>query len=177
MASSLALRSLRRAVNPGRRTFRGTTRIARVEKIYDGDTINVLTRLTRREKYWEYPVRIVGIDAPEIVLPRDAPHRELHMHAARIVRDRLAQLIPVSSKVLIKFHKEEKYGRLLGEVFTLEPCCGIGCCCWWRPGENVAEQLVQEGMVVRYDGKGKSGFRKEDLERIVNSGGWVSTRV
>jgi endonuclease YncB( thermonuclease family) len=176
MPSHLALRALRRAVNPGRRTFKNTTRIARVEKVYDGDTINVLTRLTRREKYWEYPVRIVGIDAPEITLPRDAPHRELHMHAARVVRDRLAQLIPVGSNVLIKFQKEEKYGRLLGEVFTLEPCCGIGCCRWY-PKTNVAEELLQEGMVVRYDGKGKPGFSKRHLERIVNSEMQASTRV
>lgn len=176
MFSSLAIRTLRRAVNPGRRTFKGRTLIARVEKVYDGDTINILTRLTRREKYWEYSLRIVGIDAPEVTLPRNSPNRELHMNAGRIVRNRLAELIPVSSNVLIKFQKEDKYGRLLGEVFTLEPCCGIGCC-WWRPGENVAEQLVQEGMVVRYDGKGKPEFSKEDLERIVNSGGRVSTRV
>jgi hypothetical protein len=32
-------------------------------------------------------------------------------------------------------------------------------------------------MVVKYDGKGKPGFSKEHLERIVNSGGRVSTRV
>jgi endonuclease YncB( thermonuclease family) len=176
MASPLALRTLRRAVNPGRRTFKGRTRIARVEKVYDGDTINILTRLTNREKRYEYPLRIVGIDAPEVVLPKNEPNRDLHMHAGRIVRDRLAELIPVGSNVLIKFQKEEKYGRLLGDVFPLEPCCGVGCC-WWRPGENVAEQLLQEGMVVKYDGKGKPGFSKEHLERIVNSGGRVSTRV
>jgi len=176
MASPLVIRALCRVVNPGRRTFKNRTRIARVEKIYDGDTINVLTRLTRREKYWEYPVRIVGIDAPEVTLARDVPDRELHMHAGRIVRDRLAELIPVGSTVLIKFQKEEKYGRLLGEIYTLEPCCGIGCC-WWRPGKSVSEQLLQEGMVVKYDGKEKPGFSKQHLERIVNSWTRISTRL
>ena len=98
------------------------------------------------------------------------------MHAARIVRNRLAELIPVGSNVLVKFQKEEKYGRLLGKMFLLKPCCGLGCC-WWRSGENVAEQLLQEGMVVRYDGKGKPRVQKQHLERIFNSGTGVSTQV
>lgn len=99
-----ALEALQKATNPGRRSFRGALRLARVERVYDGDTINVLTALDNREPYYEYSLRILGIDAPELTPPRRMEHRELHVEAAKVARDRLRVLIPPKSIILSLIH-------------------------------------------------------------------------
>jgi endonuclease YncB( thermonuclease family) len=156
--------------------------------VYDGDTINIVTRLGRWEKFYEYSLRIAGIDAPEVRPALATEHRDLHQAAGFAARDRLAQLIPVNSYIHVKFEKEEKYGRLLGTVWTLEPCCTRGC---WRglsvyrfglypglqccevTGVNVGEQLLEEEMVVPYDGKTKVQFTVEQLRKIVETTKYV----
>lgn len=158
-------RLIARAVNTGKRTFAGTRQLCRVTKIYDGDTIHVVTKLSKREAYAEYPVRLYGIDAPEIRPSADLPNRELHKQAAIVVRDRLAELIPVDSVVCIDFEKEEKYGRLMGRVWTISPEC---CWCRWVPDENVALQLLKEGLVLEYSGGTKTEFSEAQLRRIAN---------
>jgi endonuclease YncB( thermonuclease family) len=159
-----------------------------VTKVYDGDTINIITRLGRWEKYYEYSLRIAGIDAPEVRPQLTTEHRELHKAAGYAVRDRLAQLIPVNSYVYVAFYKEEKYGRLLGSVWTLEPCCTRSCLrgfsrfgfgpypgfqCCEVAGMNVAEQLLEEEMVLPYDGKTKVMFSVEQLHKIAETTKYV----
>ena len=164
MPSSLALRTVLRASNPGRRTFSGSKRLARVVKVYDGDTINVVTRLSARERHYEYPVRIAGIDAPEMRPLLSLPNRDLHKEAAVAARDRLAELIPVGSAVLIDYDGNEKFGRLLGTVHTLRRRHWWSC---WEPDVNVADRLLQEGMVLEYSGAAKVEFSEEQLRHIV----------
>ena len=159
-------RRMRRAVNRGRRTFAGTRQLCRVTKVYDADTINVVTRLSKREDHFEYSVRLFGIDAPEMRPSMDMPNRDLHKQAAMVVRDRLVELIPVDSVVCIEFEKEEKFGRLMGVVRMLEP--GWWGCRWY-PAMSVAEQLLKEGLVMAYSGGAKAGFDDAHLRRIVNS--------
>jgi len=134
--------------------------------VYDGDTINVVTRLNKREDYYEYSIRLMGIDAPEMKPPMTMPNRDLHKQAAVAARDRLAEIIPIDSVVCVEFQKEEKFGRLLGTVHTLK---STWCGCWWKRDIDAGNQLLQEGMVVEYSGGSKSEFTDEQLHRIVGT--------
>lgn len=156
-------RLMRTAKCNGRRTFNGVRRLGRVSQIYDGDTIHISTSLNPREDTFEYSVRLAGIDAPEMKPPLDMPNRDVHKQAAEAVRARVAEIIPVGTVVCVDYSKEEKFGRLMGRVHTLEPgCCGLR----WRPKDDVASILLQEGLVVEYSGGAKEGFSDEQLRRI-----------
>ena len=172
-----ALEALQKATNPGRRSFRGALRLARVERVYDGDTINVLTALDNREPYYEYSLRILGIDAPELTPPRRMEHRELHVEAAKVARDRLRVLIPPKSIICVEYKPEEKYGRLLGaiyddewELYDEDPNRVLTESC------NLGQRLLEEGFVNAYWGRRKTPFTPQKLEQIIRLGGEYGLR-
>lgn len=166
-----ALEALQKATNPGRRSFRGVLQFARVERVYDGDTINVLTALDNREPYYEYSLRILGIDAPELTPPRRMQHRELHVAAAKVARDRLRVLIPDKSIICVDYKPEDKYGRLLGtiyvdewELYDEDPNRVLAESC------NLGQRLLEEGFVNEYTGRRKTPFTPHKLEKIISLG-------
>jgi endonuclease YncB( thermonuclease family) len=156
-------RRLRRARNPGKRTFADRCCYARVVSVYDGDTIKILTRLDTTERHWEYPLRVAGIDTPELRPSRALPDRDLHIRAAGIARDQLAAKLPIGSIVRVVFHSEDKLGRLLGRIFTVPRRR------WWRREQSVdvSEWMIAEGLAHTYDGGTKTEFTREELEAIV----------
>lgn len=83
---------------------------AKVRSIYDGDTCRLDIDLGCRVWLFSVPIRLLGINAPELVKgePRGIESREF-----------LRTLIPTGSTVWIRTHLDavEKYGRYLAEVF------------------------------------------------------------
>lgn len=156
-------RAARRCKDVGPRTFAGAKRYAKIVSVYDGDTITVATRLSRKEPHYHYSVRIAGIDTPELRPSRSDPDADLHKEAGIRARNRVRELLPEGSVVLIEFSKEGKYGRLLGEVHTLYRRL------FWTPRRalNVGQHLVETGLALPYDGKGKKPFTHEMLRAIV----------
>jgi len=156
-------RKTRRCTPAGRRSFAGATRYAKIVSVYDGDTITVATRLTRREPFYEYAVRIAGIDTPELRPSRSDPNADMHGEAGYRVRDYVRRMLPVGSAARIAFDKEAKYGRLLGTVWTLRNRM-------WRsphPQTDVGQHLVDMRYALPYDGKAKAGFTPEMLGSII----------
>jgi endonuclease YncB( thermonuclease family) len=91
---------------------------ALVLSIHDGDTLTT-------------PVRLLGIDAPELATPTGPP-----------ARDHLAALVAKAPVVLHTFKDPaDKYGRWLAEVFNLD-------------GTDLCKQMVLDGFAVEWDGKG-----------------------
>jgi endonuclease YncB( thermonuclease family) len=78
----------------------------RVIAVTDGDTIRVLDK-----DRVEHKVRLVGIDAPE--------QRQLFGNASK---QHLAKLV-ARKKVFIESSKTDRYGRLLGKVWTQPSDC------------------------------------------------------
>lgn len=108
----------------------------RVIKVYDGDTITIASKLPyNNSPLYRLSVRLHGIDAPEI-----KGNTEDEKNAARIVRDALASLI-LNKYVTLKNIQNEKYGRILAEVFIDDIC--------------VNEWLLKEKYAIKYDGKTK----------------------
>ena len=162
-----AWKELSVAKNGGRRTFGGKMRYARVEKVYDGDTIYILTKLDKGETYYQYSLRIAGIDTPEIRPSGSTPDRELHKEAGNVVKDFVKELLPPKTMVVVKFHPEDKYGRLLGSVHLIKKKK------WGRKpelGDELGELLVKKGYAKEYMGGTKEEFSTQDLEHIVGRG-------
>jgi endonuclease YncB( thermonuclease family) len=147
------------------RTFEGQTLFAKVDSIYDGDTITIATRL-KGEQFWLYKLRLLGLDTPEIRPSRDLPNRESHKAASRLVKERLTAKIPPGSVIVVVFAKEGKYGRLLGTAYTTRRFFGS-----YYKNKNINRWLIDSGYALPYDGGTKTVFSQAFLDRILGPGG------
>ena len=105
-----------------------------VRRVVDGDTMDVTLDLGFDILY-NNRIRLYGSNTPES-RTRDLEEKKLGLAA----KDRVKELCPVGSSVIIKTTKEGrgKYGRILGEIFVGEM--------------NINQQLVAEGHAVEYFG-------------------------
>jgi len=110
--------------------------IAKVIKVYDGDTITVASRLPftdeRKDIIWRFSVRLNGIDCPEI-----RGKCETEKRVAQIAKSILSDKI-LGETVLLENVELEKYGRLLA-IVNFE-------------GINLNEWMVEQRLAVAYDG-------------------------
>ena len=109
----------------------------KVVKVYDGDTFTIATKLPHnKEQYYRFPVRIKGIDAPEL-RTKDKIEKEY----AIISRDYLSSMI--NDRIVHLENVEfEKYGRLLADVYI--------------DNVSVSKAMLDKRYAVEYDGKKKS---------------------
>jgi micrococcal nuclease len=125
-------------------TFEGKQLIARVLRVVDGDTVDLVTDHPMIRGTYRYRCRLRGIDTPEHRPPKSQPNREAEIAAAK--RSALAfttLLAAHDNVVLADFHGSEKYGRLLVTLFTPQ-------------GLDINAWMVQEGHAVAYDGGTKT---------------------
>jgi micrococcal nuclease len=109
----------------------GRNKYCRVYKVYDGDTISVIFRW--HKQYIKTSCRIIGIDTPEI-RTKNLEEKKLGIEA----RDFLRTLI-FDKVVKIKLYKNDKYGRPLIDVFTLD-------------GQSIKDILIAKNYAKHYDG-------------------------
>ena len=94
-----------------------------IDRIIDGDTFVV----TRRKS--SLTVRIACIDTPEM----------RNGNCGQTAKDFLTGLIPPGSRVGLKFHDQDRYGRSVCEVYAKSKLV------------NVGEKLVKAGIAEVYD--------------------------
>ena len=104
-----------------------------VVKVYDGDTITILSKLPYKDSaLYKFSVRLNGIDCPEI--KGETQKEKLR---AQIARDELSKLI-LNKHVILKELKTEKYGRILAEVYLDEL--------------HLNQYMLDNKLAVKYDG-------------------------
>jgi endonuclease YncB( thermonuclease family) len=104
-----------------------------VIKVYDGDTITIATRLPYKDSpLYRFPIRLKGIDTAEIKSKNENEKKH-----AILARDSLSELI-LHKTVLIKNIENEKYGRILADVYLEEVC--------------INNWMIEKGYAVKYDG-------------------------
>ncbi len=108
--------------------------VARVVKIYDGDTIEVLAQVWPGTQI-NVRVRIRGIDAPEI-RAKCANERK----AAIIAREHLSRLIAGGRVRLTNIRGGKYFGRVLADVAA-------------QSGRDMEFMLLESGLVRPYNGK------------------------
>jgi endonuclease YncB( thermonuclease family) len=104
-----------------------------VIKVYDGDTITIATRLPYKDSpLYRFPIRLKGIDSAEIKSKNENEKK----HAIN-ARDALSELI-LHKTVVIKNIENEKYGRMLADVYLGEI--------------YLNDWMIEKGYAVKYDG-------------------------
>lgn len=87
-------------------------KITRVDKIIDGDTIDVTIDLGFNLNI-KQRVRLAGIDAPE-TRTRDLKEKESGLESKKWLEDKLN----TSESLTIRTEKDDKYGRILGWIYV-----------------------------------------------------------
>jgi len=126
-------------------------RVVKINKVVDGDTIDVTIDLgfdlTKKER-----VRVAGIDTPE-KRTRDLEEKALGIDATNWLKEKLTNTIRGDDELVIRTELRGgvgKYGRLLGWLYIGESNVSIN------------EQMIQLGYAWAYDG----GTKKKDFEEL-----------
>jgi len=114
--------------------------IKEVTKVVDGDTVDVVFdvgfSMFRKER-----IRLNGIDTPESVTS-DANEKKLGLESKQFLQMWLSR----QTKLRAKTTKDDKYGRILAEVYGDDGVC-------------VNEEMVRKGYAWAYDG----GTKQKDF--------------
>ena len=139
------------AMTPPNRKSCYNFRVTKIDKVLDGDTIDVTIDLGF-DLYKKERVRIAGVDTPE-KRTRDLEEKELGIHATNWLKDKLEGAISGDDDLVIRTELVGgvgKYGRLLG-------WCYIG-----DTAVSLNEQMIDEGYAWAYDG----GTKQKDFEQL-----------
>ena len=126
-------------------------RVVKIDKVVDGDTIDVTIDLGF-DLYKKERVRIAGVDTPE-KRTRDLEEKALGLDATYWMKKQLEDTIAGDEELIIRTELKGgtgKYGRLLGWLYVGE--------------DNVSlnEQMITEGYAWSYDG----GTKQKDFESL-----------
>ena len=142
------------AMTPPNRKSCYNFRVTEINKVLDGDTIDVTIDLGF-DLYKKERVRIAGVDTPE-KRTRDLEEKELGIDATNWLKEKLDGAIAGDDDLIIRTELVGgvgKYGRLLGWLY-------IG-----DADSSLNEQMIDEGYAWPYDG-GTKQKNFEDLREI-----------
>ncbi|MGB0765867.1 MAG: thermonuclease family protein [Luminiphilus sp.] len=121
----------------------GQATVSEVTSIYDADTFRVNIADWPHVVGERIPIRVVGVDAPEI---RGKCERE--KKRARAAKQFTVDFLRSARSIELRNIKRGKYFRLLAEV--------------WVDGKNLSEELIRAGHARPYDGGTRGGWCGED---------------
>ena len=108
-----------------------TYKVKEVVRIVDGDTIDLIID-AGFYIYVQQRIRLKGIDAPE-TRTLDLLEKDKGLKAKEWLERELKD-----KEITIKTTKEDKYGRMLGELYTKDH------------GLSINERMLQEGFAAKY---------------------------
>tara|TARA_B100000212_G_scaffold285797_1_gene226346 strand:- start:49 stop:507 length:459 start_codon:yes stop_codon:yes gene_type:complete len=139
------------AMTPPSRKSCYNFRVVKINRVVDGDTIDVTIDLgfdlSKKER-----VRVAGVDTPE-KRTRDLEEKKLGKDATNWLKEKLEGAISGADDLIIRTELVGgvgKYGRLLGWLYI-----GDG-------DLSLNEEMIQEGYAWAYDG----GTKQKDFEEL-----------
>ena len=139
------------AMTPPSRKSCYNFRVTKIDKVLDGDTIDVTIDLGF-DLYKKERVRIAGVDTPE-KRTRDLEEKALGIDATNWLKEKLTETIKGDEELLIRTELKGgvgKYGRLLGWLYVGDTDISLN------------EQMITEGYAHAYDG----GTKQKDFETL-----------
>lgn len=112
--------------------------ICKCVSVYDGDTCDIIFQF--RGEYSIFRLRLNGLDTEEMHPLLSDPHREEKMKKAKMAKSALEGMI-LNKIVYIEILGNEKYGRLLGNVYVDKDS-----------DVSVSDEMISSGHGVFYDG-------------------------
>jgi len=150
------------AMTPPSRKSCYNFRVVSVDKVLDGDTIDVTIDLGF-DLYKKERVRIAGVDTPE-KRTRDLEEKALGIDATNWMKGKLEDTINGEDELIIRTELKGgvgKYGRLLGWLYVSDDVVSLN------------EQMITEGYAWEYDG-GTKQKNFEELREIRRSFGTLN---
>jgi len=147
------------AMTPPNRKSCYNFRVIEINKVLDGDTIDVTIDLGF-DLYKKERVRIAGVDTPE-KRTRNLEEKALGIDATNWLKDKLEGAVAGDDDLVIRTELDGgvgKYGRLLGWLYIGDSNLSLN------------EQMITEGYAWSYDG-GTKQKNFEDLREIRRSYG------
>ena len=118
----------------------------KVLRVIDGDTIDIAMVNDLTSQIFKYRIRLYGIDTPEKKPLKTNPDRNQEIAAAmKASQAMIDKLQENNNLVTILLYKPDKYGRLLGTIYS-------------KKGEDINEWMVKQGYATQYFGKKKKTF-------------------
>ena len=139
------------AMTPPSRKSCDNFRVVSIDKVLDGDTIDVTIDLGF-DLYKKERVRIAGVDTPE-KRTRDLEEKALGIDATNWMKEKLEGAINGDDELAVRTELVGgmgKYGRLLGWLYIGDAEVSLN------------EQMIEEGYAWSYDG----GTKKKDFEEL-----------
>ena len=139
------------AMTPPSRKSCYNFRVVSVDKVLDGDTIDVTIDLGF-DLFKKERVRIAGVDTPE-KRTRNLEEKALGIDATEWLKDKLEGAINGDDDLIIRTELDGgvgKYGRLLGWCYIGDAIVSLN------------EQMIDQGYAWAYDG----GTKKKDFEEL-----------
>jgi endonuclease YncB( thermonuclease family) len=139
------------AMTPPSRKSCYNFRVIKINRVVDGDTIDVTIDLGF-DLYKKERVRVAGVDTPE-KRTRNLEEKALGIDATNWIKDKLTGAVAGDDDLVIRTELvggTGKYGRLLG---------------WLYIGDNtisINEQMIAAGYAWEYDG----GTKNKDFEEL-----------
>ena len=147
------------AMTPPSRKSCYNFRVISIDKVVDGDTIDVTIDLGF-DLYKKERVRVAGVDTPE-KRTRNLEEKALGLDATAWIKDHLEGAIDGDDDLIIRTELDGgvgKYGRLLGWLYIGDSDLSLN------------EQMITEGYAWSYDG-GTKQKNFDDLREIRRSFG------
>ena len=139
------------AMTPPSRKSCYNFRVVEINKVVDGDTIDVTIDLGF-DLYKKERVRVAGVDTPE-KRTRDLEEKALGYDATNWIKDALDGAIAGDDDLIIRTELDGgvgKYGRLLGWLYIGDEEVSLN------------EQMIEEGYAWAYDG----GTKQKNFEEL-----------
>ncbi len=139
------------AMSPPSRKSCYNFRVIKINRVVDGDTIDVTIDLGF-DLYKKERVRVAGVDTPE-KRTRDLEEKALGLDATKWLKDKLDGAISGDDDLVIRTELVGgmgKYGRLLGWLYIGDAELSLN------------EQMITEGYAWAYDG----GTKQKDFEEL-----------
>ena len=139
------------AMSPPSRKSCYNFRVIKINRVVDGDTIDVTIDLGF-DLYKKERVRVAGVDTPE-KRTKDAEEKVLGLDATKWLKDNLDGAISGDDDLIIRTELVGgmgKYGRLLGWLYIGDAEVSLN------------EQMIEEGYAWAYDG----GTKQKNFEEL-----------
>ena len=139
------------AMTPPSRKSCYNFRVIKINRVVDGDTIDVTIDLGF-DLYKKERVRVAGVDTPE-KRTRDKEEKALGIDATNWLKEKLESTLRGDSELSVRTELVGgvgKYGRLLGWLYVGDSELSLN------------EQMISEGYAWEYDG----GTKKKDFDEL-----------
>ena len=152
------------AMTPPSRKSCYNFRVVSIDKVVDGDTIDVTIDLGF-DLFKKERVRVAGVDTPE-KRTRNLEEKALGLDATAWIKDKLEGAVNGDDDLIIRTELDGgvgKYGRLLGWLYIGDATVSLN------------EKMIDEGYAWAYDGGTKNKNFEELREIRRNQGTYVDT--